>query len=213
MCIMLENILLILFGAIIGIVGGFGAQYVHTKIWLSEDIKKTKSLLLSELYGMYNILKFEEEHFTVLLKNSRREFKAICELQKPVNEVPTIFDIVRLRFLTWETLISSGALFKLDENDMKILQTAQQNIRKHDSDMNNLRKQCEVTFKNHVQRFGYARLISDEHDLLNPYFDECRNVVGRTLIIFEKDLDKLTWFDHKKIPQENGDVARYGQFS
>lgn len=210
---MLENILLILFGAIIGIVGGFGAQYVHTKIWLNKDIKKTKSLLLSELYGMYNMLKFEEEYFTVLLKNSRQEFKAICESHKPVNEVHTMFDAVRLRFLTWETLISSGALFKLDENDMKILQTAQQNIRKHDSDMDNLRKQHEMTFKNHVQRCGYERLISGGHDLLNPYFNECRNVVGRTLMMFEKDLDELTWFDHKKIPQENGDVARYGQFS
>ena len=210
---MAEELLYVLVGAVIGICGGFVAQYVHTKMWLNKDIEKAKSLLLSELNCMYKKLKSEEEYFTLFLKDSKREFDSICTLQIPTNEMLLNFDMVRLRFLTWETLISSGALFKLNENDMKILQTAQHNIRKHDSDLDNIRKQFKIKLDNHVARFGYTQSISEGHNILYSYFWECRNVVGRTLMIFNEDLIKLTWFDPAQTSKEECDVARYGLFS
>ena len=210
---MTEELLYVLVGAVIGICGGFVAQFVHTKIWLNKDIKKTKSLLLSELNCMYKRLKYEENSFEIFLKSSKNEFQSICNLQIPTNEILLNFDMVRLRFLTWETLISSGALFKLNENDMKMLQTAQHNIRKHDSDLDNIRKQFKAKLNNHITHFGYTQSISEGHDILYSYFWECRNVVGRTLMIFDEDLIKLTWFDIAQTSKEECNVARYGLFS
>ena len=212
MCLMAEDAYLVLLGAMVGITGGFLAQYAHTKVWLDKDVVKTKSLILSELNGIYRMLKFEEETFNGLSRNSRDEFDAICTRHMPIANAINAFDMVRLRFLSWETIISSGALFKLDEKDMKIIQTAQQNIRDHDMDLDNLGKQLEMTFNNYRQKFDYNQLCSGDDDLLKSYFEKCRDVVGRTLMTF-KDLDELDWFDHKKIPEKGNDVPRYGKFS
>ena len=210
--LMYDDAWLILFGAAIGICGGFLAQYVHTKMWLKEDVKKTKSLLRSELNGIYRTLKFEEETFSKLLRHPRNEFDAVCDQHMPIADAIGTFDMVRLRFLAWETVISSGVLFKLDEKDMKIIQTAQQNIRDHDRDLDNLGKRLEEVFNTTLQRFSYSELRSGDTDLLKPYFEKCRNVVGRTLRVFE-DLDMLDWFDHTKIPKKDHDISRYGNFS
>ena len=199
---MLEDVLYVLLGAGVAILGGFGAQHVHTQKWMKKDIKKTKSLLRSELNDIYRGLNFEKQHFEEQLKKLQHEHNTSYERNIVINDAIAGCD-VRLQFLSWETIISSGALFKLNNRDIKIIQTAQQNIRSHDENMEILRKQLAVDFRNYLS-VDLTHLESRNNDLLKNYFKDCRDMVNRILLEFE-DLDKLTWFDHTKIPEKKSE--------
>ena len=194
----LENVGYTVLGGGIAATFGFGAQWLHARRERKNDIKKIRDLLKLEFEELYQVLIGERQTAKKAKRCSEDDYGSLNEHEMETSQYLAHVGGMRLRSLTWDAIISSGNLIKLDNDEIAIIQFVQQSVRHYNKNMDQLQKYMEIQMKKEFDELLITNVINIPYvTILEGYLDNYRRMVNEAINRF-KELDNLPWFDHDK---------------
>ena len=194
-----ENVGYTVLGGGIAAVSGLVVQRWHTRWERKNNIKKIRGLLKPEFERIYQLLIDERRTVERIKLRSEEDFDSLSNHTMMASEYLDIVGSRRLHSLVWDAIISSGNLIKLDNDEIKITQLAQQIVRNYNENMDNLQNIVGLQLKNQFSKNPIPNVFNmPDVGVLHYYLDKYKQMLDEAINRF-KELDKLPWFDHDKI--------------
>ena len=207
--VFLENVGYTVLGGSIAAIFGFGVQWWHTIRERKNDIKKIRGLLKPEFEDLYQILIDEMQVVKKAKDSSEEDFNSLNDHTMGIAQYLANVGSGRLLTFVWDPIISSGNLIKLDNDEIEIILSAQQSVRRYNKNMDELQNVAENRLEKQCGENPAPNVINmPDVEILDEYLDGYERAINMAINGF-KLLDKLPWFDHDKIKNTAQTVNRY----
>ena len=184
-------------GALVGAVSAFMlTRHLMTQKQKNE-LKKIQNIINDEFYRIYYYANESIKIITELVENGTKFDEHILDIRHEISRgrTPLLIDLPNLRFLLWNSIVSSGRMIELETNEIQLINTAHDNAEEHFTSMSYEMKQFDqkmrYTQENPVQysikeikmytHMFYTKLYAELHlvkhqfDILNKKIDWIRD--------------------------------------
>ena len=172
---------------------GFVSQWVYARKQRNDGIKKIQDLLKPEFKAIYNALMWETK-----INKSAKDIPNDGSLSSNEHEQVVLRHIEnagrpRIEARMWDVAMSSGHMINMNFNEIEIIQSIYQSIRKYDETMVKLDDKMHQDVEN-----KFNGIIRGDFSILGVYFVNCDRAIGEMMRFFDR-LDKIPWVDYDKI--------------